>query len=378
MGKEGMISLPEWDAVEIPDNEALAFVADMRLGWNLGNTFDAANCSVCDETAYESAWVGVVTTREMIHMIADAGFHTIRIPVSWHNHVDENDRISKAWMDRVQEVVDWAIEEKLYVILNIHHDNEKGFMYPAYEHLERSKKYVRTIWEQIAERFAAYDERLIYETMNEPRHVDTDHEWKIDVDSDVGREGIDCINQLNQTAVDTIRANKKGYNPSRYIMVPGYCASPEYALTDGFVVPADSGEAANRILISVHAYTPYHFALAGEEVQGSTERFSISEKLQTADIDDFMKNLYDKYVSQGIGVVIGEFGARAKGDNLEARVEFAAYYVARARSFGMTACWWDNNSFHGDGENFGILDRGKNEFRYPQIVEQMACYSKKN
>lgn len=378
MRKDGIIPVPEWTAKEILGNEALAFVEKLQLGWNLGNTFDATNCNVSDELEYESAWVGALTTKEMIHTIANAGFRTIRIPVSWHNHVDENDQISKAWMDRVQEVVDWSLEEGLHVIINIHHDNEEGFLYPSYEQLERSKEYVRTIWEQIAERFAEYDERLVYETMNEPRHVETDHEWQIDVNSETGKECIDCVNQLNQTAVDTIRANKKGYNPSRYIMTPGYCASPDYALADDFILPADSGEAQNRILVSVHAYTPYHFALAGEDVQGSTDRFSISEKVGTADIDTFMEKLYEKYISRGIGVVIGEFGARAKGDNVEARAEFAAYYTARAKFWGMSVCWWDNNAFSGDGENFGILDRRENQLRYPQIVEQMVYYSQKN
>ena len=91
-----------------------------------------------------------------------------------------------------------------------------------------------------------------------------------------------------------------------------------------------------------------------------------------------MGKLYDKYISRGIGVVIGEFGAQVKGDNAQARTEFAAYYVARARSFGMTACWWDNSAFGGEGENFGLLDRKENQIRYPQIVEQMVYYSQKN
>lgn len=375
-GENSIVEVPEWDAVEIPDNEALAFVEDMQLGWNLGNTFDASNCGLSDDLEYESAWVGIVTTKEMIHTIADAGFKTIRIPVSWHNHVDENYQINEAWMNRVQEVVDWAIEEDMYVILNIHHDNEEDFMYPSYEHLEQSKKYVQAVWKQIAERFADYDEKLIFETLNEPRHVGTDHEWWIDASSELGKECIDCVNQLNQTAVDTIRESGKGYNTSRYIMAPGYCASPDFALADGFVVPTDSGDAENRILVSVHAYTPYNFALAGENDQNSTDRFSISEKNGTADIDTFMKKLYDKFISKGTGVVIGEFGARARGNNIEARTEFAAYYVARARSYGMTTCWWDNNAFGGDGENFGILRRVKNQILFPQIVEQMVYYSK--
>ena len=80
-GENSIVEVPEWDAVDIPDNEALAFVEDMQLGWNLGNTFDASNCGLSDDLEYESAWVGIVTTKEMIHTIADAGFKTIRIPV---------------------------------------------------------------------------------------------------------------------------------------------------------------------------------------------------------------------------------------------------------------------------------------------------------
>lgn len=376
MAENDIIEVPEWEAVEIPENDALQFVEALQLGWNLGNTFDATNCGVKDEMEYESAWVGVVTTREMIHTIAESGFQTIRIPVSWHNHVDENDNISEAWLNRVQEVVDWAREEDLYVILNIHHDNEKGFMYPSYEDLDRSKEYVRHIWEQLAVRFADYDERLIFETLNEPRQTETDHEWWIDANSDIGKECIDCVNQLNQTAVDAIRENGTGYNTTRYIMVPGYCASPDYALTDGYVLPTDKAAAENRLLVSVHAYTPYNFALAGENDQNSTEVFSIAERKGTADIDLFMKRLYDKFISKGTAVVIGEFGARNKNNNLEARTEFAAYYVAQARHYGMTACWWDNNAFGGDGENFGLLRRVKNQILFPQIVEQMVHYSK--
>ncbi len=376
MENDGIIKIPEWEAVELPESEALTFVEDMQLGWNLGNTFDASNCGSSNELDYESAWNGVTTTKEMIHTIAEAGFKTIRIPVSWHNHVDENYQISEVWLNRVHEVVDWAIEEDLYVIINIHHDNEEGFMYPSYEYLEQSSKYVQTIWEQLSARFAEYDERLIFETLNEPRHTGTDHEWWVDASTDIGKEAIDCVNQLNQTAVDAIRANGQGYNTSRYILVPGYCAAADFALTDGFAIPTDSA-AENRILVSVHAYTPYNFALAGENEQYSTDVFSIEEKNGTGDIDAFMKKLYDKYTSQGIGVVIGEFGARNKNNNLEARTEFAAYYVAQARHYGITACWWDNNAFGGNGENFGLLRRVKNQILFPQIVDQMVYYSQK-
>ena len=72
-----------------------------------------------------------------------------------------------------------------------------------------------------------------------------------------------------------------------------------------------------------------------------------------------MKKLYDKYISKGTGVVIGEFGARIKKDNIQARTEFAAYYVAQARHYGMTTCWWDNNSFGGEWRKLRHFKAGK-------------------
>ncbi len=371
-----IIQVPEWPQAEIPQNDALKFVESMRLGWCLGNTFDAVDCNLSDELQYESAWSKAVTTKEMIHAVADAGFRTIRIPVSWHNHVDEGWQISGAWMDRVQEVVDWALDEDMYVILNIHHDNGEDFMYPSYELLDQSKEYVSAVWKQIAARFADYDEKLVFETLNEPRQIGTDHEWWVDVNSEVGKECLDAVNQLNQVAVNTIREDGEGHNASRYIMVPGYCASPDFALAEDFALPEDPGGAENRILVSVHAYTPYNFALAGEGDSGSTDAFSVSEQKGTGEIDAFMERLYEKYISKGIGVVIGEFGARIKNGNTQARTEFAAYYVARARHYGISVCWWDNNAFAGNGENFGLLRRANCTFAFPQIVEQMECYSK--
>ncbi|MDE5598775.1 MAG: glycoside hydrolase family 5 protein, partial [Lachnospiraceae bacterium] len=150
---------------ELPESEALAFVKDMKIGWNLGNTFDAIDCNwLSDEMQYESSWCGAVTTKEMIDALKEAGFQTIRIPVSWHNHLtDDNHTISEVWINRVQEVVDYAIDDDMYVIINIHHDFSKEYIYPSSEYLEQSKSYVTDIWEQIAERFKDYDEHLIME-----------------------------------------------------------------------------------------------------------------------------------------------------------------------------------------------------------------------
>jgi len=353
----------------IPDNEAMQFLKKMGVGWNLGNTFDAIKGSwnmMADEMSVEASWVNIYTTQEMIQSVHDAGFTTIRMPVSWHDHVSGEDyTISEKWLNRVQEVLDWAINLDMYVILNIHHDEDQFL--PSRAHLEESKKYVGSIWTQLAERFKDYDEHLIFESMNEPRLVNNpnNHEWNLDLKASECLEAVDCLNQLNQLFVDTVRASG-GNNETRYLMVPGYCASPTNVLIDQFQFPSDSAD--NRIIISVHAYTPYSFALD----QNGTSKFSLSSS-QKSEIASFVNNLYKRYIVNGIPVVIGEFGALNK-NNLQDRVDFAAYYTAAASCRNLPVVWWDNGAFNGSGENFGLLKRTNCTWPFPEIVNAIMLY----
>ena len=360
---------------DVPDTAAFRFVRDMKIGWILGNTFDAYNDgNVSNEMDIESSWCGIVTTKDMIDDIKEAGFNSVRVPVSWHNHVDEDYRISEPWLNRVQEVVDYAYDNGMYVILNIHHDNNENFLYPDSAHLEQSISYVTTIWEQLCERFGEYDEHLIFECMNEPRLVGSQYEWWINAGAEECKDAIACINEINQAFVDTVRASG-GSNLNRYLMVPGYDASPEGALNSGFELPTDAEGVEDKLIVSVHAYTPYNFALQAPGEGGSTAEFDSDSKGSTTDIDSFMDKLYNKFISNGIPVIIGEFGSRDKDQNIQARIDHAVYYVAAARARGMSCLWWDNNAFTGDGENFGLYYRRSGRFLYPDILTGLMKYA---
>lgn len=360
---------------ELPDSEAVAFVQNMKTGWNLGNTFDAVDSGITgDDLKYESVWCGTVTTKEMIDALKEAGFQTIRIPVSWHNHLtDDKHTINEAWLNRVQEVVDYAIDDGMYVIINIHHDFSKEYIYPTGEYLEQSERYVRDIWTQVADKFKDYDEHLIMESMNEPRMVGSNNEWWLDLQNEECIDSIQCINEINQTFVDVVRSSG-GNNATRYLMVPGYDASLQGVVNEYFSLPGDIEENQNKILVSVHAYTPYSFALQAVGESGSKDTFDMDSSSSTKDIDDLMKQLYDTYVKNGTGVVIGEYGSREKNSNLQARVDFTAYYIEAARASGISCCIWDNNSFTGSGENFGLFERQSSTFLYPEILESIMAH----
>ena len=77
------------------------------------------------------------------------------------------------------------------------------------------------------------------------------------------------------------------------------------------------------------------------------------------------------FLSQDIPVIIGEFGCVNK-DNLKDRIECTKYYLSAAKSFGVPCIWWDNGSFVGNGENFGLMDRqAPAEWKTPELVNAM-------
>lgn len=353
---------------EIPDNEGIRLVKDMKIGWNLGNSFDAIDCNLADEMKYESSWCGANATPELFAELKKAGFNSIRIPVSWHNHLSDRSTytISQPWLDRVKEVVGYALTEDMYVIVNIHHDNSKQFLYPSMEYKDQSMEYVKRIWTQLAEAFRDYDEKVLFAGMNEPRLVGHNNEWWIDPNNQDCKDAIAIINELNQLFVDTVRASG-GNNASRYLICPGYDASPDGALNSGFVFPTDPVDNDHHIILSVHAYTPYNFALESPGV----DNWSSKKAMDVSNMVGFMNKIYNAYVQKGTPVLIDEFGAMEKNGNTYARTDFAGCFVANAKARGISCIWWDNNVAKGSGERFGIINRKTLEWQFPEIVENM-------
>ncbi len=368
------IVIPEMDFIRqqpIPDNEAMTFLKNMGVGWNLGNTFEAVKdqwTATRDEMFLETYWQKDTITEPLFDLLKDAGFSTVRIPVSWHDHIDADGVISERWLSRVQQVVDWAMSKGLYVILNAHHDVMTGVYYPSSEYYEASAAFTRGIWSQLAERFADYDEHLIFEPINEARQRDTDHEWSFDARNPDCLDAADCINRLNQLFVDTVRMSG-GYNETRYLMIPGYATAPGPVLNDTFILPED--DADNRLIVTVHTYIPYDFA---QNTRSTLRDFEVRDMGITQQIAQTMSSLYKKYIMNGIPVVVGEFGALNKNGNTQARVNYTAYATVAAAARNIPVIWWDNNAVNGNGENFGIIDRKNITFYFPEIVETMIRF----
>ena len=373
------------DTLKNADTEAI--LEDMGLGWNLGNSLDATGGSGLDT---ETSWSNPKTTQALIDKVKSLGFNTVRVPVSWGKHVSgDNYTIDSAWLARVKEVVDYCYKNDMYVILNIHHDTKSSASasgagyYPRSSAYSSSEKFVTSVWSQAAEYFKDYDYHLIFETLNEPRLIGTGYEWwfnKWNIPSEV-KDAIDCINKLNQKAVDTIRDTGSN-NRGRLIMCPGYDASIDGATVSGFKLPTDISGNKNRIAVSVHAYSPYNFAM--NVGSGSTSTYTSSIK---SELRDLFSTLKSNFRDKGIPVVIGEFGSTDKNNTAE-RVKWATDYTALAKKNNIPCVLWDNNAFavyNGssivlNSEYHGYINRKNNTVTSPakDVIEAlMKPYGKK-
>ena len=346
----------------------------MGVGYNLGNSLEANDAGTPNETA----WGNPKLTEQFVLAAKSAGFQSIRIPVSYLNKIDDNNgyQIDSAWLDRVQEVVDYCVKNDMYAIVNMHGDGyttiNGGWLFCGSSDQTKIREKYKACWQQIATRFKDYDEHLIFESMNE----EFDGTY-----GDPNRTYYENINTYNQIFVDTVRQTG-GNNDKRWLLIPGWNTDINYTVGDyGFALPTDqylsSGVAAGekRIMISVHYYAPWEFC--GTESQAVTQwgsKATDSTKKASWGDESYMvsqfKKLKDKFVSQGYPVVIGEFGAINKSSidsqNTVCRADFYQKVCYYAKQNGLVPVAWDNgyNGVYG----FCLIDRSTNTVAHPEVV----------
>ena len=141
----------------------------MGAGWNYGNTLEANFGGTPDETV----WGNPKASQEMVDTVAEAGFDTVRIPISYLSMIDDSNgfRINDAWLERIAEVVDYCYNRGMFVIINMHghgyHTINGGWLLCDSEDQNYVKAKFAAVWRQVALRFADHDEHLIFECMNE-------------------------------------------------------------------------------------------------------------------------------------------------------------------------------------------------------------------
>lgn len=275
----------------------------MAVGINLFNTLDAVGdwFDPEDVSAWETCWGQPVTTQGWFDAVAAAGFKAVRVPVTWHVHMDENWVIKEPWLNRVEEVVNYALNSGLYCILNVHHDTgQDGWLCADMENIDAISEKFGSLWTQIATRFNKYGEKLLFEGYNEM--LDAANSW---VEPVAG--GYEAVNTLAQKFVDTVRATG-GNNAHRNLVVNTYGGGNSQTRFDNLRIPSDNIN--GHLLVEVHNYSPSKFSNLNGEIDDDnlptwTPEF---ESILGKELD-IMNEFSNKY---NIPVIIGECAAYDK------------------------------------------------------------------
>lgn len=349
---EAIPETPTVDKGTMHGYTAAELISQMKTGWNLGNSLDSLGGG-------ETAWGNPATTQQMIDMIRDGGFDILRVPVTWGHHMSgaPDYTVDPDFMDRVNEVVDYGIRDGMYIILEIHHEPD-SWLIPDSDHIDEVEPQFTALWQQISERFKDYGDKLVFESMNEPRVKGTPHEW-----SGGNEDERDCVNRLNKVFVDTVRASG-GNNAERVLLLATHAQDVTEPAIAGLELIDDK-----YVGVALHAYIPYSFCYHSGE---SYETFAWDGKENKT--VDYVFGLIDKYItSKGVPVMLTEYGAEFKlvdgKYNTEEVAKWITYFLGKAKEQNIPCVLWDNNERTSNLIPFGLFNRDEYVWHAEDILE---------
>jgi endoglucanase len=339
-------------------SNAVQLAAKFKLGWNIGNTFEAPGG--------ETGWGSPVITEEYIKFVKQQGFNAIRLPCAWnwqHLTNEATAQIDPNWLNRVKEVIGYCVKNDLYVLLNIHWDNgwlDHNINKAKQDSVNAKQK---ALWEQIATALRDFDEHLMLAGANEPP-AENDEQMEI-------------LASYHQTFVNAVRSTG-GKNSYRVLVVQG--PSTDIEKTNSLMRKLPTDVVPNRMMAEVHFYTPYQFCLmfdgdaswgkmfyywgAGNHSKNEADRnASWGEEKDIIKLFAMMKK---KFTDKGIPVILGEYGAfrRNAGSNVpkdlvahnKAVDHWITFVTKQAIAHGFKPFWWDTGGAL-DRQNFIVKDQ---------------------
>ena len=345
------------------------------VGWNLGNQFECSAPNQDGESIEignpansinaETAWGNPRVTKEMIQAVKNAGFNAIRIPIRWQCHITDPQKMSidQDWIDRIKTVVGWCLDNDLKVIINAHHEKWLESR-PTSQYKEENCKKLGLLWKNIATEFANYDSRLAFAGTNE---VHISGYW-----GKPEPENLAVQNAYNQKFVEAVRATG-GNNAKRHLIVQTYVCNPWFGIDNGdFIIPKDAdGNGNNYMSVEFHFYQPWSYAGypdTGDRYDYWGDKYKDAGEKVPAENEKWMTDFFEKVVntwsSQGLGIVIGEWGVTNRNTSNPDKVHenmnyYCNFLTKEAHNRGFSTFVWDNNQFNNENgrENYGIFDR---------------------
>ena len=322
---------------------AFDLVKKMNVGFNLGNSLDAMlkDRGFCFDS--ETFWSNPKVTKQQIDKVKQLGFNSIRIPVSFYNHLDSNGIIDVNWLDRIKTIVDYAYDNNLYIIINVHHDagmdTKYNWIYSDVNTYSEDLANIKNLWRQIAPYFRDYDNKLLFEFHNEIMNRDSNWDWNTQADD------FRKVHDMDQELINLIRATG-GNNANRFLIVSTWGASSDSKQIECLMYKEFEDTIPNHLIMEVHNY-----------YTGESKVKELCERL---------KNSSDLY---NMPIIIGESGTETGLDN-NLRLETAEAFSKYSKENNLGLFWWDN------GSSFDLFNRQTLETTHQDIVDALLKYYK--
>jgi endoglucanase len=295
-------------------------------GVNMGNMFEAPT---------ETEW-GNPFKDDYFQRIANLGFNHVRIPIRWDTPARTQQTspytINKTFLDRIKFVVDKALSEKLYVVINMHHHDE------IFQNPDAVKPRFLSQWKQITEYFKDYDNRLIFEVMNEPNTNLTADKWNT-----FFADALAEIRKINKTrAVLMGTSNWGGLGGISQLKFPK----------------------DENLIMTIHYYDPFNFTHQGAEwVANSNPWLGTKWENTNLEREEIIKQFQYaiSFAKQSnVPIHIGEFGAYSKAD-LDSRAKWTNFLARWFEEQGFSWAYWEFSA------GFGIYNPSNGQYSTPLV-----------
>lgn len=319
-------------------------IKKMDRGINLGNTLNAP---------IEGNWAPAVQ-ESYFYDISQAGFKTVRIPIRFDKHTTQtsdviykdsignyigciNDySVDSVFLNRLEQVINWALKYKLFAILDVHGDHWFWESYkPGSEYFKTGadrfavEDRFKAIWTAISSRLYNYSDSLLFEIMNEPYFSMNSEQ----------------VHNINNKILKIIRKT----NPKRFVIITG---GGQNSWEAPFTIKKDLIQSDSFLIATFHYYLPRKFTVSSKEGFDDYEWGSNEEK---AVVDFHFDSVKSWAEDNNICVLLGEFGADNEngynyyykkykgfgGPTRESREEYHRYLANAAISRGFAFTVWD-------------------------------------
>ena len=314
----------------------------MSPGWNLGNSFDAI--------PNETSWGNPTPSQTLIKAVHAAGFKLLRLAVGWTDHIGPGPSytIDSAWMNKVKQTAQWAIDDGMYVFVNTHHDSDGGnggwVSFPGTTSAAQTvATEVTAVWTQIANAFKSFDSKLMFECFNEPNYT-AGRSTQAEIDLNMYLEA--CFKAIRDTG---------GANATRIVMIQPIGASPIQAGIQNIQKVSFINDP--NLVISLHTYHPTNFGL-------STTPYSWGSASDYTNMQNSIAKEIRVWLPTQV-IFIGEWGSMAAQPAAN-RAAHAQAYAQDTTTAGIVPIWWDNG---GSGsESFALFNRSTGAVTQSAIV----------